>query len=73
MLVEADLITFLNAGYEYADECVEAQHGSLAMGFVRRHHLASTLCCHAASISATTPPAFPPCGRLERGASSVAE
>ena len=30
VLVEADLITFLNGALEFADECVEAQHGSLA-------------------------------------------
>ena len=70
----------------------EAQHGSLAhlskvfsstafrrlllSGSARRCLLASSLCCHAAFISASTPgPAHEPCtprGRLERGTSSAA-
>ena len=48
----------------------------LLWGSLRRHLLASSsLCCHAAFISASTPgPAHQPCaprGRLERGASSA--
>ena len=95
VFVEAGLIAFLNACFEFADEGPEeAQHGSLAnlrrfvpaiftsfrrlllWGSTRRRLLISSLCCHAAFISASTPgPARQPCaprGRLEHGTSSAA-
>ena len=96
VLVEAGLVAFSSACFEFADEVPEeAQHGSLAhlpnifpaistafrklllwWGSARRCLLASSLCCHAAFISASTPgPAHQPCaprGRLERGTNSAA-
>ena len=48
----------------------------LLWGSARRYLLTSTLCCHAAFISASTPgPAHQPCaprGRLEHGTNSAA-
>ena len=53
-----------------------AFRGLLLWGSVRRCLLASSLCCHAAFISVSTPgPAHQPCaprGRLERGTNSAA-
>ena len=95
VLVEAGLVAFSSACFEFADEVPKnTQHGSLAhlpkvfpshfhglskvavVGFCARCLLASSLCCHAAFISASTPgPAHQPCaprGRLERGTNSAA-
>ena len=80
VLVEAGLVAFSSACFEFADEIPEeAQHGSLAhlrsffpaiftafrrlllWGSARRCLLTSSLCCHAAFISASTPgPAHQP-------------
>ena len=95
MFVEADLVAFSSAYFEFTNEVPkEAHHGSLAhlrrffpamftafrrlllWGSARTCLLASSLCCHAAFISASTPgPAHQPCaprGRLERGPNSAA-
>ena len=95
VLVEAGLVAFSSACFEFADEVLEeAQHGSLAhlsnifpaifmafrrlllWGSARRCLLASSLCCHAAFISAFTPgPAHQPRAprrRLERSINSAA-
>ena len=87
VLVEAGLVAVSSACFEFANEVPKkAQHGSLAHlpkvrsshlhGLSRRCLLVSSLCCHAAFISASTPgSAHQPCaprGRLECGNNSAA-
>ena len=88
VLVEAGLVAFSSACFEFVDEVAKkSQHCNLAhlpkafrrlmlWGSARRCLLASSLCCHATLIPASTPgPAqqpCAPCGCLERDTSSTA-